>query len=181
MTVVPFSHPSAATFKSDVTALATDAKQAVGAADGGPLVTSAKHFRKFLPLSPSRLRKCCAKSQHLPAAERYPVLLGVMLIAMTLALVTGCGSSGSVTPPVAIAGSVQGGHGPVSGASVQLYAASSGGLGSASTPLLQNAVASDSNGNFSIPAGYSCPSPSSAVYVVATGGSVASSSGPRRH
>jgi hypothetical protein len=100
-----------------------------------------------------------------------------MLIAMTLALLTGCGTSGSVTPPVAIAGSVQGGHGPVSGASVQLYAASSGGLGSASTPLLQKAVASDSNGNFSIPAGYSCPSPSSEVYVVASGGSTSSSSG----
>ena len=177
MTVVPFSHASTSTFKSDVTALATYAKQPVGAADGGTLVTSAKRFRKFLQLSPSRLGRCCARSQHLPAAERYPVLLGVMLIAMTLALVTGCGSSGSVTPPVAIAGSVQGGHGPVSGASVQLYAASSGGLGSASTPLLQKAVASDSNGNFSIPAGYSCPSPSSAVYVVASGGSASSSSG----
>jgi hypothetical protein len=120
MTVVPFSHPSTATFKSDVTALATS-KQPVGAADGGTLVPSAQRLRKFLQLSPSRLRKCCARSQHLPAAERYPVLLGVILIAMTLALVTGCSSSGSVTPPVAIAGSVQGGHGPVSGASVQLY------------------------------------------------------------
>ena len=178
MTVVPFSHTSTSTFKSDVTALANYAKQPNGAADGGTLATSAKRFRKFLQLlSPSRLGKCCARSQHLPAAERYPVLLGVMLIAMTLALVTGCGTTGSVTPPVAIAGSVQGGHGPVSGASVQLYAASSGGLGSASTPLLQKAVASDSNGNFSIPAGYSCPSPSSAVYVVASGGSTSSSSG----
>ena len=181
MTVVPFSHTSTSTFKSDVTALANYAKQPNGAADGATLATSAKRFRKFLQLlSPSRLGKCCARSQHLPAAERYPVLLGVMLIAMTLALVTGCGSAGSAgrlrrlsqLPAV-----VQGGHGPVSGASVQLYAASSGGLGSASTPLLQNAVASDSNGNFSIPAGYSCPSPSSAVYVVASGGSVASSSG----
>jgi hypothetical protein len=177
MTVVPLSHASKSTFKSDVTVLATYAKQPVGAADGGPLLTSAKRFRKFLELSPSRLGKCCARSQHLPSAERYPVPLGVMLIAMTLALVTGCGSSGSVTPPVAIAGSVQGGHGPVSGASIQLYAASSGGLGSAATPLLQKAVASDSNGNFSIPTGYSCPSPSSAVYVVASGGSTSSTSG----
>ena len=177
MTVVPFSHTSTSTFKSDVTALATYAKQPARAADGGTPVTSATRFRKFLQLSPRRLGKCCARSQHLPAAELCPVLLGVMLIAMTLALVTGCGTSGSVTPPVAIAGSVQGGHGPVSGASVQLYAASSGGLGSASTPLLQKAVASDSNGNFSIPAGYSCPSPSSEVYVVASGGSTSSSSG----
>jgi Chitobiase/beta-hexosaminidase C-terminal domain/Pectate lyase superfamily protein len=158
-------------------ALATYAKQPVGAADGSTLVTPAKRFRKLLQLSPGRLGRCCARSQLLPAAQRYPVLLGGMLIAMTLALVTGCGSSGSVAPPVAIAGSVQGGHEPVSGASVQLYAASSGGLGSASTPLLQKAVATDSNGNFSIPAGYSCPSPSSEVYAVASGGSAANSSG----
>ena len=109
MTVVHFSGLSTSTFKSDVTALANYAKQPIGAADGGTLATSAKRFRKFLQLlSPSRLGKCCARSQHLPAAGRYPVLLGVMLIAMTLALVTGCGSSGSVTPPVALAGSVQG-------------------------------------------------------------------------
>src|SRR5580693_6820548 len=123
MTVVPFSHTSTSTFKSDVTALATYAKQPARAADGGTPVTSATRFRKYLQLSPRRLGQCCARSQHLPAAELCPVLLGVMLIAMTLALVTGCGTSGSVTPPVAIAGSVQGGHGPVSGASVQLYAA----------------------------------------------------------
>jgi Chitobiase/beta-hexosaminidase C-terminal domain/Pectate lyase superfamily protein len=167
MTVVPFSHTSTSTFKSDVTVLANYAKQPIGAADGGTLQL----------LGPSRRGRCCARSQHLPATERYPILLGVMLIAMTLALVTGCGSSGSVTPPVALAGSVQGGHGPVSGASVQLYVASSVGLGAVALPLLQKAVASDSNGNFSIPAEYSCPSASSAIYVVASGGSASSSAG----
>src|SRR5271170_7524090 len=131
MTVVPFSLTSTSTFKSDKTALATYAT-----------VRSAKRFSQFSQLlSPSRLGRGCARSQHLPAAERYPILLGVMLIAMTLALVTGCGTSGSVTPPVAIAGSVQGGHQPVSGASVQLYVASSVGLGSVAVPLLQKAVA----------------------------------------
>jgi hypothetical protein len=167
MMFLPFSYTSTSTFKSDRTAFATYAT-----------ATSAKRFRQFLQLlSPSRLGRGCARSQHLPAAERYPVLLGVMLIAMTLALVTGCGTSGSVTPPVAIAGSVQGGHRPVSGASVQLYVASSVGLGSVAVPLLQKAVASDSNGNFSIPAEYSCPSASSAIYVVASGGSANSSAG----
>ena len=167
MMFLPFSPTSTSTFKSDRTALATYAT-----------VTSAKRFRQFLQLlSPSRLGRGCARSQHLPAAERYPVLLGVMLIAMTLALVTGCGTSGSVTPPVAIAGSVQGGHRPVVGASVQLYAASSVGLGTVALPLLQKAVASDSNGDFSIPAEYSCPSASSAIYVVASGGSASSSAG----
>ena len=177
MTVVPFSHTSTSTFKSDMAAFATYAKRPVNAADGVTLVTSAKRFRQFSHLlSPSRFGRCCARMQHLPAAARYPVLLGMMLIAMTLALVTGCGTSGSVTPAVALGGSVQGGHRPVSGASVQLYVASSGGLGSAAMPLLQKAVASDSNGNFSIPAQYNCPSPSSEVYVVASGGNPSSSS-----
>ena len=130
----------------------------------------------FSHASTSTFNRCCARSQHLPATGRYPVLLGVVLIAMTLALVTGCGSPGPVTPAVAIGGSVQGGHRPVSGASVQLYVASSGGLGSAAMPLLQKAVASDSNGSFSIPAEYSCPSASSEVYVVASGGSATTSS-----
>ena len=167
MMFLPFSHTSTSTFKSDRTAFAN---YATG--------TSAKRFRQFLQLlSPCRVGRCGARSQRLPATGRYPVLLGVMLIAMTLALVTGCGTSGSVTPPVAIAGSVQGGHKPVSGASVQLYVASSVGLGSVAVPLLQKAVASDSNGNFSIPAEYSCPSASSAIYVVASGGSASSSAG----
>ena len=72
--------------------------------------------------------------------------------------------------PVAIGGSVHGGHRPVTGASVELYAAGTGGLGSASQPLLRKAVASDSNGNFSIPAEYGCPSASAEIYVVARGG-----------
>src|SRR6204780_4897881 len=113
MTVVPFSHTSTSTFKRDLTALANYAKQPNGAADGGTLATSAKRFRKFLKLlSPSRLGKCCARSPHLPAAERYPVLLGMVLIAMTLALVTGCGTPGSVSRAVALGGGLQGGQRP---------------------------------------------------------------------
>jgi hypothetical protein len=153
MMFLPFSYTSTSTFKSDRTAFATYAT-----------ATSAKRFRQFLQLLS-------------PATGRYPVLLGVMLIAMTLTLVTGCGSPGSVAPAVALGGNVQGGHRPVVGASVQLYAASSVGLGSVALPLLQKAVASDSNGNFSIPAEYSCPSASSAIYVVASGGSASSSAG----
>ncbi len=93
----------------------------------------------------------------------------MILAAITLALATGCGYSGSVAP-VAIGGSVLGGHRPVTGASVELYAAGTSGLGSSAAPLLRKAVASDSNGNFSIPAEYGCPSASAQIYVVARGG-----------
>ncbi len=93
----------------------------------------------------------------------------MILTAIALALATGCGYTGSVTP-VAIGGSIHGGNRPVSGASVELYAAGTGGLGSAAQPLLRKTVASDSNGNFSIPAEYGCPSASAEIYVVARGG-----------
>jgi hypothetical protein len=59
----------------------------------------------------------------------------------------------------------------VSGSSVQLYAAGISGAGSNAQPLLGNPVPSDSDGNFSIPASYLCPSASSQLYVVARGGS----------
>ena len=71
---------------------------------------------------------------------------------------------------VSVRGTVLGGQQPVSGSSIELYAAGTSGNGSAALPLLSNPVRSDSNGNFSISAFYPCPSASSQVYVVARGG-----------
>ena len=170
MKVVPISHTSKRTFKSDLTELATHAKQDAAAADDSTKVTRGSRLTNFLRLLPrSRFQRSCARLQAKPGAQRYPLLLVVILTAITLALATGCGYTGSVTP-VAIGGSIHGGHRPVSGASVELYAAGTGGLGSAAQPLLRQTVASDSNGNFSIPAEYGCPSASAEIYVVARGG-----------
>src|SRR6202051_3539276 len=170
MTVVPISHTSKSAFNSGLTELATHAKQHVAAIDGSTKVTCGRRLTNFLRLLPrSRSESCCARLQAKPGGQRYPLLLVVILTAITLALATGCGYSGSVTP-VAIGGNVHGGHRPVSGASVELYAAGTGGPGSASQLLLYRAVASDSNGNFSIPAQYGCPSASAEIYVVARGG-----------
>ncbi len=75
---------------------------------------------------------------------------------------------------VALNGVVQTGTLPVSGASVQLYAAGSTGYGSASTPLVINSgstiVTTGTDGSFAIPAGYTCPLPSTELYLVALGG-----------
>jgi hypothetical protein len=170
MTVVPTSPKSTSTFKSDLTELATHAKQQVAAIDDSIKVTIGTRLTNLSRLSPrSRFERCCRSLQARPSAQDYPLLLVVILTAITLALATGCGFSGS-TMPVAIGGSVHGGHRPVSGASVELYAAGTGGLGSASKLLLYKAVASDSNGNFTIPAEYGCPSASAEIYVVARGG-----------
>ena len=60
---------------------------------------------------------------------------------------------------------------PIVGASVQLYAAGTAGNGSAALPLLSPALITDANGAFTVPGGYyNCPSATSIVYLVATGG-----------
>ncbi len=165
----PISHTCEKTFKSGLTKLAAHAQQ-YAANDNSTKVTPGTRATSFARLWPQTgFDKCGACSPAKSGAQVYPLLLVVILTAIALALATGCGYSGSVAP-VAIGGSVHGGHRPVSGASVELYAAGTGGVGSASVPLLRRAVASDSNGNFSIPAQYGCPSPSAEIYVVARGG-----------
>jgi trimeric autotransporter adhesin len=67
-------------------------------------------------------------------------------------------------------GKVHGGQQPVSGSTIQLYAVGTTGDGSPATPLLTQAVTTDSNGDFNITGDYSCPSSASLVYLVATGG-----------
>jgi Chitobiase/beta-hexosaminidase C-terminal domain/Right handed beta helix region len=97
----------------------------------------------------------------------------VLLVAAALVTLTGCGYSGSaiaITSPIALGGSVHGGRQPVSGSRIQLYTTGISGTGSAAQPLLSSPVQSDSNGMFSIPATYRCPSASAQVYVVARGG-----------
>lgn len=66
-------------------------------------------------------------------------------------------------------GNLHGGQQPVSGASIQLYAASATGYGAAATPLFTTAVVTDANGNFSATGNYTCPA-NSFVYLTATGG-----------
>lgn len=87
----------------------------------------------------------------------------------------GCGTGAFQTDlpsaaSVKMQGSVFGGQQPVSGATIQLYAASQTGYSVAATALISAAVTSDANGNFSITGGYTCPYASSQVYITATGG-----------
>jgi hypothetical protein len=92
------------------------------------------------------------------------------LFAVTLA---GCGVAPvavSGAGAASLAGTMHGGQQPVSGSLIQLYAVGTTGDGSASTPLLTRTVVTDSAGNFGITNAFTCPSPSSQVYLVATGG-----------
>lgn len=89
------------------------------------------------------------------------------------AFLSGCATHSpvpSITPVVGMSGSVHGGQQPISGATIQLYTPKPDNLGGGSTPLLAASVLSDANGNFNISGLYTCPSPSSLVYLTATGG-----------
>jgi len=92
-----------------------------------------------------------------------------------------CGASANVavaTPApatssfsgVTFSGKAMAGKQPLIGSSVQVYAAGTSGNGSSGTALLSTALTTDSNGAFTVPAGYSCPASTSQVYVVARGG-----------
>jgi len=115
----------------------------------------------------------------------------VLLLSGTL-LLAGCGSvqRGDPARGASVTGVVHGGQQPVSGSTIQLYAAGTTGDGSAATPLLTSTVTtSDGSGNAtnsnanagngfnSLPAGsftitgdYTCPTAGTEVYLTTTGG-----------
>jgi len=96
------------------------------------------------------------------------------LVVLPLCLLLfSCGTqrnSPQLIVPAGRQGLVHGGQQPVTGATIQLYAVGTSGDGSAATPLLSPAAVSDANGGFNISGTYTCPSPSSLVYIVASGG-----------
>ena len=101
-------------------------------------------------------------------------------VAICLATgLTGCGMSsatsatgtgGSSLAGKSIQGHVHGGNQPVSGATIKLYAVGNTGYGVGSTSLLTAPVTTFADGSFSISGLYTCPTPATQVYLVATGG-----------
>jgi streptogramin lyase len=97
--------------------------------------------------------------------------------SLVLAGCNGLSPTAPVTVPgVALHGTLHGGQQPISNATIQLYAAGSTGYGSAytyspGTSLLgTHVVTTDANGGFSITGDYTCPSLTTEVYLVGTGG-----------
>jgi hypothetical protein len=117
------------------------------------------------------------------AHRNHSIHLGLPAAAAalcTLALgLTGCSIAPNTSGPVAgasFSGAVHGGQQPISSATVQLYATGNTGYGSAytytvGTSLLgTHTVTTAADGTFSITGDYTCPSASTPVYLVATGG-----------
>jgi streptogramin lyase len=127
---------------------------------------------------------------------KLPRILLSLSILVSLASIGGCGggisnggggggcstssNSSSGTPVscpirtpvtgVSFAGKVLAASKPVSGASVQLYAAGNSGNGSAPTTLLTAAQTTSADGSFTVPSGYTCPSAQTPVYLLSKGG-----------
>ncbi len=115
--------------------------------------------------------------------------------ALGASLLTGCAgmtttSSPDALPGVTFNGSVHGGQQPVTGAHVYLFAAGTSGYGSASASLLGTGISgvlltdptgtyttTNSSGSFGITGYYTCPTPTTQVYLLATGGNPGLASG----
>lgn len=118
----------------------------------------------------------------------------VLVVLVSIAIfITGCGSEKIPDTPVAppstptqptlpstpsllVSGKVLAGSSPITGASIQVYAAGTTGNGSGATALLSSPVMTDASGAFTIASGLSCSSSNSMLYLVARGGHVGSSS-----
>jgi len=74
----------------------------------------------------------------------------------------------------ALSGTVLAGSQPVAGASVSLYSAGTTGYASASAQIAS--AITDKSGSFTVPAGYTCPSSASQMYLVAIGGKAGTNS-----
>lgn len=109
----------------------------------------------------------------MPFSVLRPKRLCCIFLAALSMTILGCSANVPSTSTSAggqLRGTIHGGQQPVSGASVQLYAAATTDYGDAATPLLPSPVISDANGGFSITSDYTCPSSTSQLYIVVTGG-----------
>ncbi len=116
---------------------------------------------------------------HIPNQWPRSATLAVLTTAI-VAGIAGCGASPTLSTPVAgqsFAGRIHGGNQPVANANIQLYAPGTNGYGTAATPLLNRTVTTDSGGGFSFGGAYTCPSASTPIYLVVTGGNPGLASG----
>jgi streptogramin lyase len=97
--------------------------------------------------------------------ERIKGVLALMLAGLLLAACGSGGSGGTAAPGSALGGGVHGGQSPVSGSTITLYAA---GSGSASATVLGSTM-TNASGIWTLN-GFTCPSPGTATYVIASGG-----------
>lgn len=109
------------------------------------------------------------------AYPRLCVSLGLVCVLTLVTLLTGCGASLTstgtpITVSAGLKGRLMGGNQPIGNANIQLFVPGTAGYGSASLPILNTTVYSDAAGNFQLTGEFTCPAPSSPVYMLVTGG-----------
>jgi sugar lactone lactonase YvrE len=123
-----------------------------------------------------RKEEDCPMNRNQPRSQSIFLLLAVLFGA--LIGIAGCssklplnGNLSSASTSAELAGRLMGGQSPITGATIQLYAAGTTGYGSGAQALLSPALTSDENGDFDIvPSDYRCPTASTPTYIVASGG-----------
>jgi hypothetical protein len=100
----------------------------------------------------------------------YRVFANAIVCVCVFSLLSLTLTSCSRAPLPIIQGRVHGGQQPVSGSTIQLWAVADSGDPASSTPLLTQSVTTDATGSFTLTGLYTCPSPSTLVYISATGG-----------
>jgi streptogramin lyase len=113
-----------------------------------------------------------------PISISFSRLAVVSSLGAALAALSGCGagspaSPATVTPVANQPVLVKAGTLPLIGSTVQVYAAGTTGNGSAGTLLSTGSLASSTNGTFTLPS-FTCPSSTSVLYVIASGGATTS-------
>jgi hypothetical protein len=140
---------------------ATSTTSAINPTYAATLHTASGQAALYIPPQSSGMVAISAKA-HNPAATS------------SAAIATATVSVVSMPAGVSLNGVAMAGAKPVSGATVSLYSAGTTGYSSAATPLQisggSTQVTTGSNGQFTVPAGYTCPSQSSQMYLVALGG-----------
>jgi hypothetical protein len=120
----------------------------------------------------------------MPIPQQWPRSIVLTVLAAALAMgLAGCGASpSSLTSSTQVAGEayggqIFGGNQPVSNAVIQMYAPGTNGYGSSAAPLPNRLVTSDASDHFSLANAFTCPSSSTPVYLVVTGGNPGLTSG----
>jgi len=126
-----------------------------------------------------------------PSIRRFATVAGTLAIAFAgLATLNGCGAGsftkvtgggGSTGGGPVLSGKVQVGATAVSGATLTLYAAGTGGNGAAAKSILTSSTLSASDGTFTLSGTLSCASGKDQIYVLATGGSPGLTSSATNH
>ena len=92
------------------------------------------------------------------------------VLTLSIGLVAFAGTQKTIK----VSGIVHGGQQPVSQATIQLYSVGTGGLKSASNPLIGSTIQTGSDGSFNITGAYNNCTGATQVYIVATGGNAGS-------